>query len=207
MTEHEQQPVGTADDAVPTPDPAADAPPAGTAAGDVPPAASAGPDAATADAVAADGEPEPQPEPEPDWRDRYLRAAAELDNVRKRARRDAAAGETRGVARLARQLLPALDNLERALQHADEDTDVDEADRQFVEGVRIVHRELLTAMGQTGVEAFDPTGEAFDPHLHEAITQQPAPEGTEAGIVLTTYQTGYRLKDEILRPAKVIVSG
>ncbi|MGE4424942.1 MAG: nucleotide exchange factor GrpE [Solirubrobacteraceae bacterium] len=205
MSEHEQQPAGTAEDAVPAPDPA-------TEDGPVQVEATAGTDPADAadapdDPDVAGADADDEPEAEPDWRDRYLRAAAELENVRKRARREAAAGETRGVARLARQLLPALDNLERALQHAAEDTDADEVDRQFVEGVRIVHRELHTALGQTGVEAFDPTGEAFDPHQHEAITQQPAPEGTAAGLVLTTYQTGYRLRDEILRPAKVIVSG
>jgi len=155
-------------------------------------------------------EAEPAAEEEPDWKDRYLRAVAELDNVRKRARRDVAAGEQRGVSRLARELLPALDNLDRALAHlaeAAEGGSGPAADEQTVEGLRIVHRELHGALAQAGIEAFDPTGQEFDPRYHEALTQQPAPEGTLPGTVLVVYQQGYRLRDDVLRPAKVVVAG
>lgn len=152
-----------------------------------------------------DGEAaEPAPE-EPDWKDKYVRAVAELDNVRKRARRDAAAGELRGVSRLARELLPALDNLDRALAHLTEAPDA--GDAQIVEGLRIVHRELHSALAQAGIESYDPTGEEFDPRYHEALSQQTAPEGTLPGTVVTVYQPGYRLRDDVLRPAKVIVAG
>jgi molecular chaperone GrpE len=145
----------------------------------------------------------PAAEPEPDWKDRYLRSVAELDNVRKRARRDAAMGETRGVARLAKELLPALDNLDRALAHVGEA----EHDAQLVEGLRIVHRELHAALSSAGIQAFDPTGEPFDPRLHEALTQQPADDGTSPGTIVTTYQVGYRKGDDVLRAAKVVVAG
>lgn len=147
--------------------------------------------------------PEPAPE-EPDWKDRYLRSVAELDNVRKRARRDAAAGETRGISRLARELLPAMDNLDRALAHIDEAPD---GDPQLIEGLRIVHRELHAALAQAGIESYDPTGQPFDPRFHEALSQQPADEGTLPGTVVTVYQAGYRLGDDVLRAAKVVVAG
>jgi molecular chaperone GrpE len=143
-------------------------------------------------------------EPEPDWKDRYLRSVAELDNVRKRARRDAAAGEVRGVTRLAKELLPAMDNLDRAIQHVGEATD---GDAQLIEGLRIVHRELHAALSQAGIEAFDPTGEEFDPRFHEAMTTAPAAEGVLPGTVTTVYQSGYRRGDDVIRAAKVVVAG
>ncbi|CAB4958967.1 unannotated protein [freshwater metagenome] len=140
-----------------------------------------------------------------------MRSVAELDNVRKRARRDAAAGEARGISRLAKELLPALDNLDRALAHVDSDPARTEGatsgDGQLVEGLRIVHREIHAALSQAGIEAYDPTGEQFDPHAHEALTQQPAPEGTPSGTILAVYQAGYRRGEDVLRAAKVVVAG
>jgi molecular chaperone GrpE len=155
---------------------------------------------ASAEAPAAAAAPV---EEEPDWKDRYLRSVAELDNVRKRARRDAAMGEARGVSRLARELLPALDNLDRALAHVGDA----EHDAQLVEGLRIVHRELHAALSSAGIEAFDPTGEQFDPRLHEALTQQPAGDAVTPGTIVTVYQAGYRRGDDVLRAAKVVVAG
>lgn len=145
----------------------------------------------------------PVAEEEPDWKDRYLRSVAELDNVRKRARRDAAAGEVRGMTRLAKELLPAVDNLDRAIQHVGES----EGDEQMVEGLRIVHRELHAALSQAGIEAYDPTGEEFDPRFHEAMTTAPADEGVLPGTVTTVYQVGYRRGDDVIRAAKVVVAG
>lgn len=156
--------------------------------------------------TAAEVEAEPVPE-EPDWKDRYVRSVAELDNVRKRARRDAAAGEARGIAKLAKELLPALDNLDRALAHVDQDAGAGNGDAQLTEGVRIVHREIHAALSRAGIEAYDPTGEPFDPHAHEALTQQPAPEGTPPGTILAVFQAGYRRGDDVLRAAKVVVAG
>jgi len=174
---------------------------------------SAAADADQASADASEAEEAVEAEPvveEPDWKDRYVRSVAELDNVRKRARRDAAAGEARGISKLAKQLLPALDNLDRALAHVDSDAAQPEVaghDAQLVEGLRIVHREIHAALSQAGIEAYDPTGEQFDPHAHEALTQQPAPEGTPAGTILAVYQAGYRRGDDVLRAAKVVVAG
>lgn len=165
------------------------------------------------EAVAGDEQPEagdaveggaPVAEEEPDWKDRYLRSVAELDNVRKRARRDAAAGEVRGMTRLAKELLPAVDNLDRAIQHVGEASD---GDAQLVEGLRIVHRELHAALSQAGIEAYDPTGEEFDPRFHEAMTTAPADEGVLPGTVTIVYQVGYRRGDDVIRAAKVVVAG
>jgi molecular chaperone GrpE len=174
---------------------------------------SAAPSPESEDGPAEDGEA-PVPEEEPDWKDRYVRSVAELDNVRKRARRDVAQAESRGVGRLAKSLLPALDNLDRALAHVDstpagpEDPDGSTAgDQQLVEGLRIVHREIHAALSAAGIVAYDPLGEQFDPHAHEALTQQPAPEGTAPGTIVAVYQAGYRKGDDVLRAAKVVVAG
>ena len=175
-------------------------------------------EAAAEQAVAEDGA-EPQPAiageevesaeevsavAEPDYKDKYLRAVAELENVRKRARRDASLAEARGIAKLARELLPALDNFDRALAHA-EAAEADE-EHHLTHGIRLVQQELLAALTRVGIEPESPEGETFDPHRHEAVAQQPV-EGTEAGVVVQVYQPGYRYGDEVLRPAKVVVSG
>jgi molecular chaperone GrpE len=141
---------------------------------------------------------------EPDYKDLYLRAAAELENVRKRARRDVALADARGVARLARELLPALDNFERALAAAE----AEEADEEhhLTKGIRLVQNELLAALTRVGIEPYSPKGERFDPHQHEAVAQQPV-EGAEPGTVVEVYQAGYRYRDDVLRPAKVVVAG
>jgi molecular chaperone GrpE len=143
------------------------------------------------------------PSDEPDFKDLYLRAAAETDNVRKRARRDVEVASARGVARLARELLPSLDNLDRALAAAEaEETD---AEHHLTKGIRLVQQELLGALTRVGIEQFSPEGETFDPHQHEAVAQAPVP-GAESGTVAQVYQPGYRYKEEILRAAKVVVA-
>jgi len=142
-------------------------------------------------------------EPEPDFRDQYLRAAAELDNVRKRARRDVAAAEGRGVARLARELLPALDDFERALAAAE--AQPENSDHHLTDGIRLVQSQLLNALKRVGIEPDAPKGEQFDPHRHEALAAQPV-EGAESGTIVEVYSAGYRIGDEVLRPAKVVVA-
>jgi molecular chaperone GrpE len=153
---------------------------------------------------------------EPDFKDLYLRAAAETDNVRKRARRDVELASARGVARLARELLPSLDNLDRALAAAEaEESDAEHAakavdggtveEHHLTKGIRLVQQELQTALTRVGIEQFTPVGESFDPHQHEAVAQQPA-EGVETGVITQVYQPGYRYKEEILRAAKVVVA-
>ena len=140
---------------------------------------------------------------EPDYKDLYLRAVADADNVRKRARRDVGAAEARGMARVVRELLPALDNLERAIAAA-EAQELDE-EHHMTKGIRLVQQELAAALQRVGIEAFSPKGEPFDPHQHEAVAQQPV-EGADSGTVVEVYQAGYRYKDEILRAAKVVVA-
>jgi molecular chaperone GrpE len=140
---------------------------------------------------------------EPDFKDLYLRAAAETDNVRKRARRDVELASARGVARLARELLPSLDNLDRALAAAE--AEESDGEHHLTKGIRLVQQELQTALTGVGIEQFTPVGESFDPHQHEAVSQQPA-EGVETGVITQVYQPGYRYKEEILRAAKVVVA-
>jgi molecular chaperone GrpE len=143
-------------------------------------------------------------EPAPDYKDQWLRAAAELDNVRKRARRDVAAAESRGIAKLARELLPALDNFERALAAAEEQPE--NRDHHLTDGIRLVQTELLGALARVGIEPDSPKGERFDPHRHEAVAQQPI-DGAAPGTIVEVYSAGYTYGDDVLRPAKVVVAG
>jgi molecular chaperone GrpE len=140
-------------------------------------------------------------------RDSYLalaqRTQADFENYRKRVARDAAAAEVRGLVRLARELLPALDNLDRALAHAgDADTDP-----VLIDGLRLVQRELFGALERAGIESYGAPGEAFDPELHEAVAQAPH-EGRAAGEIAEVYQSGYRISGGgLIRPARVLVAG
>jgi molecular chaperone GrpE len=140
---------------------------------------------------------------EPDYKDQYLRAMAELDNIRKRARRDVAAAEGRGIAKLARELLPALDNFARALDAAE--SQPENQDHHLTDGIRLVHAELLAALARVGIEPDSPKGEPFDPHRHEALAQHPV-DGTASGTIVEVYSPGYRFREDVLRPAKVVVA-
>jgi molecular chaperone GrpE len=144
-------------------------------------------------------------------RDEYLslaqRARADFENYRRRVASQTAEAEQRGRATLARNLLPAIDNLQRALQAAGVDpTAPDSAGDGLAKGVALVYGELLAALERDGVVQFDPAGEPFDPTLHEAISTAPA-EGVDAGTVLETLELGYRLDKQVIRPARVVVSG
>jgi molecular chaperone GrpE len=138
-------------------------------------------------------------------RDEYLdlaqRTRADFENYRKRVAKDTSEALARGKAELARELLPVIDNLERALE-AGQDASAHEA---LAKGVALVHEELRGRLSSAGVVAFDPTGERFDPELHEALSTQPG-EGTDSGVVLETVEKGYRLNGQVLRPARVVVS-
>ncbi len=138
-------------------------------------------------------------------RDDYLalaqRTQADFENYRKRVAREAANAEIRGVGRLAREMLPALYSLERALAAAGE------LDAQLLDGLRLVHRELAGALERVGIESFGAAGERFDPELHEAVAQLPA-DGVDAGEITEVYQAGYRIDGgPILRHARVVVAG
>ena len=136
-------------------------------------------------------------------RDEYLaiaqRTQADFENFRKRMNREVSAAEARGVSRLARELLPALDNLDRAIAAAPAGQD------SLTEGFRLVHAELTAALARLGIEGYAPKGEPFDPTQHEAMAQHPV-EGAASGTVVEVYQPGYRLNDTILRPARVVVA-
>jgi molecular chaperone GrpE len=138
--------------------------------------------------------------------DEYLdlaqRTKADFENYRRRATREAAAAQERGVSKLARELLPAVDNLDRALAAAEATTDGDD----LVSGIKLVHADVIAALGRVGIERFSPEGERFDPQLHEAVAQQSV-EGAEPGTVVEVYQRGYRLGASVLRPARVVVAG
>jgi molecular chaperone GrpE len=135
-------------------------------------------------------------------RDDYLalaqRTQADFENYRKRVARESASAQERGVAKLARELLPALDNLDRALEAAAQDD-------PLLEGVRLVRSELSAALSRVGIESFSPEGEAFDPAEHEAMAQRPT-EGAQSGTVVEVYQPGYRLGQSVIRPARVLVA-
>jgi molecular chaperone GrpE len=138
--------------------------------------------------------------------DEYLalaqRTQADFENYRKRVAREAAAAQERGVASLAKELLPALDNLGRALAAAEAEG---EADGHLGTGVKLVQDELLAVLKRVGIEPFSPRGERFDPNQHEAMAQQ-AVEGADAGTVVEVYQQGFRQGESVLRPARVVVA-
>ena len=137
-------------------------------------------------------------------RDEYLalaqRTQADFENFRKRAAREAAAAGERARGTLVRELLPVLDNLERALASAEE------GEQHLAEGVKLVHSELLAVLQRNGVEQFDPSGERFDPTFHEALSTREE-EQTDSGVVLDVIEKGYRVSGSVLRPARVVVSG
>jgi molecular chaperone GrpE len=136
-------------------------------------------------------------------RDEYLdlarRSQADFENYRKRTAREAAAAGDRAKSGLVRELLPIVDNLERALASAGE------GERHLAEGVQLVHSELLAVLERNGVEQFDPRGDRFDPAEHEALSMR-AEDGAESGLVLDVVEKGYRANGTILRPARVVVS-
>jgi molecular chaperone GrpE len=138
--------------------------------------------------------------------DEYLelaqRTRADFENYRKRAARETAAAQERGVAKVVRELLPAVDNLDRAVAALGAASNGDE----LAAGIKLVHAEVIAAIARAGVERFCPEGEGFDPELHEAVAQQPV-EGAEPGTVVEVYQCGYRLGDFVIRPARVLVAG
>jgi molecular chaperone GrpE len=135
-------------------------------------------------------------------RDEYLalaqRTQADFENYRKRMARETAQAVDRGVAKVAKELLPALDHLDLALKAAEGHEDV-------VKGFAMVREEIHAALSRVGIQPFSPQGEPFDPNEHEAMASQPA-EDAESGTVIEVYQQGYRLNGAVLRPARVVVA-
>jgi molecular chaperone GrpE len=145
--------------------------------------------------------------------DEYLelaqRTRADFDNYRKRATREAAVAQERGIAKLAKELLPAVDNLDRALEAAagasTDGAPQDNGTVNLVSGIKLVHEDVIAALARAGIERFSPEGERFDPQMHEAVAQMPV-EGAESGTVVEVYQRGYRLGEVVIRPARVVVA-
>jgi molecular chaperone GrpE len=141
-------------------------------------------------------------------RDEYLdlarRTQADFENFRKRMSSEVQAAGARGKGELLREVVPVLDDLERAIQAAGLDPEGDSEDG-LAHGVLLVFRSLRDSLSRNGVEAVDPKGEKFDPMAHEALSTQPA-EGVESGTVVEVMQKGYRLGDQLVRPARVVVS-
>ena len=135
-------------------------------------------------------------------RDEYLelaqRTRADFENYRKRAAREADEAQVRAKGEIAAQLIPIVDNLERALGASSEEG-------ALADGVKLIYEELRQLLERSGVEAYDPAGEPFDPAWHEALQTRPA-EGGEPGRVIETLDKGYRLNGQALRPARVVVS-
>jgi molecular chaperone GrpE len=135
-------------------------------------------------------------------RDEHLndlkRVAAEFENYRKRVLRDQESLVARAHERLVKELLPVLDDLERALAAAEEHEEA-----KLEEGVRLVHRSLSDLLTKEGLAEIETEGK-FDPHVHEALLSQPSDK--DEGSVIEVVQKGYKLGDKVLRPARVVVA-
>jgi molecular chaperone GrpE len=130
--------------------------------------------------------------------DDLKRLAAEFENYKKRTAREHASLSTRAAERLIKELLPIVDDLERALEAAEEHQEA-----KLEEGVRLVHRQLASALEREGLAEIETDGK-FDPHVHEALLSQPSE--ADEGSVIEVLQKGYRLGDRVLRPARVVIA-
>lgn len=137
-------------------------------------------------------------------RDKYLRLAADFENYKRRNLKERAELFNYGNENLIKELLPVVDNLERALGHARTGEEGSET-QALVEGVELTHRSLLQVLERFGVQRVEAEGTEFDPKVHEAVRQIPS-DAQPPGHVIEVFQTGYTLKDRLLRPAMVVVA-
>ncbi len=135
--------------------------------------------------------------------DRYLRSAADLENLRKRNKREAEDAKFDAKSKVLKEMLPVVDNLERAIEHASASGEGDKP-HPIVEGVQLVLRQFTTAFERLDVTAIDAMNQPFDPNLHEAISQQES--DSPAGTVVQVLQRGYKAGDRLLRPSLVVVA-
>jgi molecular chaperone GrpE len=140
-------------------------------------------------------------------KDRLLRAIAETENLRRRSEREKAEATLYAASNFARDMLSVADNLGRALMSVDADQceGADATLTALLDGVDATQRELHNAFERHGIIRFDPKGEKFDPHFHQAMFELPSPEVTP-GTVVETIQAGYRIGERVLRPAMVVVA-
>lgn len=136
-------------------------------------------------------------------KERFLRLQAEFENFRRRTLKEKQESLQYGQQNLVKDLLSPVDNLERALGHVEQNADADL--QSVLQGVELVLREILAALGKHGVKSVDPAGQAFDPAFHEAMGQVPSSEVPPNGVV-QVLQKGYMLQDRMLRPARVLVA-
>lgn len=134
-------------------------------------------------------------------KDKYLRLFAEFDNYKKRTLKEKIEYMKTASAGAITAMLPVLDDFDRAKKSADDDA----TDEYFTEGVQMIYNKIFTVLKNQGLEAMESTGETFDPELHEAITEIPAPSEEMKGKNIDTVEKGYTLKDKIIRHAKVVV--
>lgn len=151
------------------------------------------------EAIEADPLLSAQAKAEENW-EKYIRAAAELENVRKRALRDVEKAHKFSLERFAKELLAVRDSLELGLE-----SDVETGAEALLKGSQATLKLLVATMEQFGISEVDPHGEPFDPELHEAMTMQPSAD-VESGSVLAVFQKGYALNGRLLRPALVVVA-
>ena len=142
-----------------------------------------------------------------DYRDRYLRLAAEMDNLRRRTARDVKDAKSYSVAGFARDMLAVSDNLRRALDAipADARAAGDAGFTALVEGVEMTERAMLSALERHGVQKLEPVGQKFDPNFHQAMFEVPNPE-VPNNTVVQVVQAGYTIGERVLRPAMVGVA-
>lgn len=142
-------------------------------------------------------------------RDEYLdlarRTQADLENLRKRAARERGELRVKTIADVIRDLLPVVDNIDRALAAAESGDPVADGDDALLQGVKMVHLELHSYLERLGLKAIEADGERFDPALHEAIASVPI-DGVEAGVIHEVHQKGFRLDEIVVRPARVVVT-
>jgi molecular chaperone GrpE len=143
--------------------------------------------------------------------DQWKRTAAEFQNYRRRTEQEKAQMVTFGKSLVVGQLLDIVDDFQRSLEatdkaEAESEAELSPAYRSLKSGVELVYQKLMDELAKLGVEAIEAEGEVFDENMHEALMQQPAPDGVDEGTVLAVVQTGYRMGDRVLRHAKVVVA-
>jgi molecular chaperone GrpE len=141
-----------------------------------------------------------------DLKDKWLRAHAEVENIRKRAEREKEEAAKYSIAKLARDIVHVGDNFQRAIDAVPAGAaEKDPALKSFLEGVTMTERELLNALDRHGIKRVQPMNEPFNPHLHQAVAQVPRPD-VPAGTIVEVYQAGYMIEERVLRPAMVGVA-
>jgi molecular chaperone GrpE len=140
-----------------------------------------------------------------DLTDRLLRAHAEMDNMRKRADREKSETAKYAISKFAQDIVSVADNFQRALTSVPAGVEQDGLVKSLLEGIVMTERAFVQALERHGVKRIDPQGEAFNPHLHQAVMEQQNTQ-VPSGTVLSVFQSGYVIEDRVLRPAMVMVA-